>query len=363
VAVAGALAVFALAKERPRLAFVRVALGGGSFALLVSPSFVLAGPSHLREVFAYSVASVSTNPSRLSLLWSEFLRQHTELPTAYLTVIVFVALARLRPVLVLPLLPLLPLLAQGASMTDTLASMAYVTSFGLLGPLFALALRDTHAAWVLIWSAWFPSALAGALTAWSSGNGAIAAAIGLFPAAMVSGILLALWVHEITQPLAAGWPRAFSGYSPLVLLGVMLKLLLLKDAVYRDSDLPELTAEVTDGPYKGLLTTPERRRLLAARSTDILQYARSGRALFYYNFPAGYLISAQRPLVASAWVFAFEPRVSIDAGLLQRKAASGDLIFRLSQDWSGPADPLDRIVRTRATEVLHRDDYRISIMR
>lgn len=363
VAIAAALTVFALAGEHRRSAFMRVAAGGASFALLVLPLFAWAGESHLREVIAYSLSSDSSNPNRLSLLWNEFLRQHTEFPRAHLMVIGLVALGRIRPVLALPFAPWMPLLAETTSVTGMLTQMAYVTSFALLGPVFAFGLRDKRTAWILTCNAWFPSALAGALTGWSSGNGAIASAVGFFPAAMVSGVLLALWVRELAQPMAAGWVRALSGYAPLVLLASMLKFLLSNDAVYRDGDLAELTAEVTHGPYKGLLTTPERKRLLGEMTTDIRTYTRTERALYYHDFTAGYLIAAQRPLVASVWVFPVEPRVSMDARFLTRKARGGDLIFRLEQVRMRPEDPIDAFVRARTTEVLRRKSYTISIVR
>ena len=340
-------AVFALANGRRVSAAVRVAIGGGLFVAIVSPLFLWAGVRNMREMLAYSGAgAVASSTGKLTVLWNQFVAQHPELPMMMVALSVAASLSRRWPRLVALFLPFLPLLARGALVGSTATSLGYVASFALTAPLLAVALKEFRVGLTLVVGVWLPSVLCGAASAYTSSNGAVAAGLGLYPAAIVSGILLAMWIVELVRPLQSAELRGVFGFAPATLLYVLVKIVLQNDAVYRDGHVATLTTMVTEGPYKGLYTTPERQRSLAKTSADIVAHAKSQRALFYYDFPAGYLIAGQRPLVSSAWTFPMEPRMSIDAQMFSARARPGDFVFKLGalSPWN---NPLDRAVKDR----------------
>jgi hypothetical protein len=90
---------------------------------------------------------------------------------------------------------------------------------------------------------------------------------------------------------------------------------------------------VSEGPYAGLFTTPETKAALAAVSADLHREARGERVLFYYDFPAGYLIAYRRPLVTSPWTFVLPSRVERDVRFFEARARTDDLVVRDDARW------------------------------
>ena len=176
-------------------------------------------------------------------------------------------------------------------------------------------------------------------------------------------MLLTTWIAELTRALPFTGLRLLFGFAPLVQLYVMTKLMLADDAVYRDAPVPQLTAQITEGPYKGLWTSPSRQASLAITSRKLISLATSKRSVFYYDFPAGYLITQTRPLVGSAWIFAMEPRMSIDARLFDEHAAPGDVVFHLGSSLDPTRNALDRAVSTRSTSLGYHEGFSVWIVR
>lgn len=347
--------VLVLASGRRFHSLVRVVVGAAAFVVVVSPVFIMAGPKHLQEVLAYSGGGMALSLRKLETVWDRFVLDHPELPKVVVAAAVVVVLARRWPRVILLLVPAFPVLARGSNVPGPVVTLHYVASFALASPLFALALRDSRAAWTIIVGIIAPSMCAGAVAAWTSSNGPVAAGLGLFPAALASGVLLAMWAAELARPIQFRPLRALVDFTPVVLLCTMTKLTLQEDAVYRDAPLTQLTAVVRDGPYKGLLTTPDRVQFLERITADILEHRASARTLFYYDFPAGYLIAARRPLVPSAWIFAFEPRLTMDTQMFEARATSGDFVFKFGP--MNTANALDRAVRARAEPLGGHDGY------
>jgi hypothetical protein len=361
-AVIAAAAVFLLARGNRIRSTIRTALGGVTFALIVSPVFLRAGGHAIREMLAYSTGIMTLSTSKAPILWRAFLGQHPELVMTFGGVAIALALSRRWPVAAALLVPVVPFLARETSVTGILTSLGFVASVALLAPLFALALRDSRFGITLLVGVWLPSMSAGAALAWSSGNGAVAAGVGLYPAAIVGVVLMTTWIFELTRTIPLGTVRLVFGFAPVVHLYVMTKLLAADDAVYRDASVPELTARITEGPYKGLLTSPSRRASLVATSRTILSLATSRRTVFYYDFPAGYLITQTRPVVPSAWMFAIEPRMSTDARVFSERAQPGDVVFHLGATLN-PANPLDRAVSSRASPLGYHDAFSVWVVR
>jgi hypothetical protein len=353
---------FLFMSGRRLLSAGRMILGAGVFTLLVVPAFVRAGPSHMRAVAMYSAGGgLTVTTAQLGLLWDQFFGQHPEATTLVMAIGCAIALSRRWPRTVAVGLVFLPLLARGALVGATATSLGYVSSLALVAPLVSLALKDTRAALRIMAGVWVPSAACGAAMGWSSGNGVVASGLGLFPAAIASVIVLSMWIRQLSSSVQSLGVKAAFGFAPALVLSTMMKLVLADDFVYRDGPLPQLTALVTDGPYQGILTTPSRRRTLARTSADIRARA-SERMLFYYDFPAGYLIAARRPNVPSTWLFAREPRMSMDARQFERDARPGDVIFKL-EPLIPSVNPLDRAVSERSEKVADGEGYTVRVVR
>jgi hypothetical protein len=343
-AVATALAITVLATGQRTAATLRYVAGGLGFGLAVSPLLVAAGASRLREVLDYTAGQEHTATAagaRLRTLCAAFVTLHPQLLVGACVVAGAMLLARLRPMPLALALPFLPLLARGSLVAGPAsASVGYVAAFATFAPLVCLSLRDTRAARVLLIGVAMPSALAGVATAWSSSNSALAAGIGLYPAAILGGIALAMVIDEARPSFRWAWLRGALELSPAVFVCTLLGFVVARDAYYRERTLPELTTAITEGPYAGLYTTPETKADLRTLSADIRSYAHGERALFFYDFPAGYLIAYRRPIVTSPWTFVLPSRVERDARFFRERARAGDLVVRDDARWvSRPALP------------------------
>ena len=352
-----AVIVFLARGERVR-ATLTYAAGGLAFCVLVSPIFLMAGAASLREVFAYSGGSGSTATFTIattSLRLTAFLAQYPQLPFAAFIAAVTMTVARRYALLTAAGAAFLPLLARGSLLTGPLASLGFVSCFALLGPILSLGLRDRRAARVLVVGIAVPSGIAATMAALSSGNGVFAAGLGLYPAAILTATILAMFIDETLK--AGGWPtmRPYLALAPAVVLYVLLQYITAQDCIYRDGMRADLTARVTEGPYKGLYTSPAKKEFLHTLSEDIRTYGgRAERALFVYDLPVGYLIANRRPLATSPWIFTLPSRVELDARYFRNHASSGDLII---VDRAQPNMPLDRAVLQRSDLVAARTAF------
>ena len=333
-ALATGLAILACAASGARRrGLLRFAGGGLCFTALIAP-VVLAAGHHLRDVYAYSSVTIgdqSVYRREFLLVMREILGEHPELVAAVAVLALLIVLARRWPSLTILALPMVPWLSCSALLpvSGPMASSRYLTGFALLAPILALALRDRRAARTLLLAVWTLSAIAGVLTAWSSANGAVAASLGLLPAAIVSAVFLALWIDEAVTGWRLGWPRELLALSAAVFPAILIHCEWLDHAVYLDGPLPELTARVTEGPYQGLFTTPQKKAWLREVSANIERHKTGERSLFYYRFPAGYLIANQRPLAASAWIFPIPRRAEFDARYFREHATPGELVMHV----------------------------------
>jgi hypothetical protein len=135
----------------------------------------------------------------------------------------------------------------------------------------------------------------GLTTAWTSSNGLANAVIGLMPALIVSLALLA--------DRTPTFPLRVLAIGAIVLLAASLHYGAWHYP-YREDAISKLTARITSGPYAGLATIPDKRKLLVDLQADLRhEFAGATRTvLFYDNFPAGYLMAALRPLAPSVWI-------------------------------------------------------------
>lgn len=360
-AIVAGIAVFATTTRERLRTLARYVSGGLAFAALVAPVFLLAGPTRVREAVYYTSQAFPTEPGHLWKIIAEFEAQHPQLWKVAALVAFAIAIARRWPTLGLACVPFLPAMLRGSAIAPYMANMAYVSVLAVLGPLFGFALRDARTARALMLVAWLPCAVGGLATAWSSTNGVVASAIGAYGAALASALMMAIWIVDTAQRCRLTFLRPVAAFLPAVLTLELRDLVVEERAIYRDAARPYLTARVTSGPYKGLFTTPSKKAYLDAMARDIATYARGDRVLFFYDFPAGYLIAQKRPLAASAWIFPLARRADIDAQHVRREASSGELIVRV--DPGGAPLPIDGVISEIGRPIARRNGYELYIVR
>lgn len=353
---ATAIAVFALA-PRPRLrAVATYAAGGLVFAALVSPLFVRAGAQNLRFELAYQAGA--GNGFALDAVLRriyEFYDLHPELPRALLAIVAAILLARRWPRLVACGAVAIPLLARGSDQGANLASLAYLASFALFGPVLAAGVRERKVTRVLLVGVFAPSAVSAAMICLSSTNRVYAAGIGLYPAAIAAAILLVMFIVQTAA--RAQWPalHPYLALAPALAIAALVACLLFDGDYYRDGPRSAMTEHITSGPYLGLYTTPGKAEMLHDLTADIASYAQGRRALFLYDLPVGYLIAMRRPMVSTSWTFPLPARHEQDVRLFKKWARPGELVILDTP----PSNPLEAMAAARSDLLLIRPQYRV----
>jgi hypothetical protein len=184
------------------------------------------------------------------------------------------------------------------------SSMLYLAYFALCAPYIVLCsgrLRPYSKR--LFWGVWVPSAVGGLTTAYSSANGAMNAAIGLWPGAVVTIVLCTAAFSRSgadEKPRDRAWSQVLAIAAPAGVLFVILGF--VGHSVYSERATYELTERVTAGPFAGLCTSPEKKAFLNDLGAAMTELSRQrGRVLFYHWFPAGYLFSNKRPASNAVW--------------------------------------------------------------
>jgi len=147
-----------------------------------------------------------------------------------------------------------------------------------------------------------PALCAGVVAAYASANGFVSAWVGLAPSVLIACIATGLAVRpspaDPTERTSAAWLRL----TPVIAV-LVAGLLFQWAAAYAEAPVPQLTARVRTGPYRGLFTTPQRRVLVQGLAADIGTWAtRDDKILFLQLSPGGYLLSTVRPAGPSVWL-------------------------------------------------------------
>jgi len=146
-----------------------------------------------------------------------------------------------------------------------------------------------------------PAVCAGVITASASANGFVSSWVGLAPSVLIACIATGLAL----QPSPAPTGRTLGTWLRLAAVTAVLVagLLFQWAAAYAEAPVPQLTARVQTGPYRGLFTTPQRRALVQELAADIGAWAtREDKILFLQLSPGGYLLSAAQPAGPSVWL-------------------------------------------------------------
>jgi len=239
-------------------------------------------------------------------------------------------------------------------------SARYLAAFALYGPFLSFAVKDRRTVKVLMGAIWFPSVVAGFLTAYMSGNGATAAIVGLFPGVIVTAMLAQMWLQESFAAWRIALLEVVSALGPSVLLACLVRQEWDDQSIYYDDQLPHLVEMVTDGPYKGLKTTYTKQQWLADFSHDIGSRGMGDRALFFYDFPAGYMIANRKPLSSSPWVLNIRSRCEFDARYFMSHATNGEIVVKVSL--LSPT-AIDKVVEDHCTEWKQKSGYAYCFVR
>ena len=143
--------------------------------------------------------------------------------------------------------------------------------------------------WIFI-----PSIVAGLITAGTSASGFFNAQVGLLPAVIAGLVFLG---QAMTLEIASIQCLALLPLSFPVFL-----LLCYPLNVWSDSEFSALTEKVSVGPYRGLYTATEKKKI-AEESFQVLKplLTSAGPLLIYPNGPSGYLVNPVPPAKGVTW--------------------------------------------------------------
>lgn len=360
-----ALVLLVLAHDERFTALGRITVGGVSFLGVVAPVLAQAGISHLRATMQFSTDpnAVVDRSARLQLLKIGWATDHPDFFYSLAIVGFVVLLSRYWPRLSGLLLLFLPWIVWDAPIgprSGAFLSARYLAAFALHAPFLAFAVKDRRTTRILMASVWFPSAVAGFLAAWMSGNGATAAIVGLFPGVIVTAILAQMWLQESFAAWRISLLATVSALGPCVLLGCLVRQEWDDQSVYYDEQLPYLVTPIREGPYKGLHSSIIKERWLMDFSHDIQARGMGDRALFFYDFPGGYLIANRKPLSSSPWVLNIKSRCEYDARYFMAHATNGEMVVKVS---TLTPTAVDKVVTDHCTPWKQKSGYAYCFVR
>jgi hypothetical protein len=357
---------------------------GGSLLIGVAvlPILLGPGPDNLGDCISYmrSLGVHGGGIRKLVTMARGFVGYCPNLPAVLGLAALILVTGRSRPGLCRWFLLLLPLAFFPLQPAST-SSLQFLDYWILLAPCLLPFVRNQQQARVLLLAVWLPSALGGAITAWTSASGYRNAAVGGFAAALVSTVLWGFALQELhrrSDRSASMKPGpAFlrvQWLPPVLVLAVLLCFQLAGRGLYLDDPLPQLRSRVDAGPFRGLYTTRWKKEYLATFSEDLARVERPGRSVLIYNeFSAGYLLTRMRPAARTVWVLSLQHYPRQKRSLLVEYCSSRrppDVVVRMKTTpyrttlcvpvVYPPDDVLDRFIRTGPyTPVLVRDGYTI----
>jgi hypothetical protein len=292
------------------------ALGG---VLVVAPLaatvVAVAGTANLRRAWDYTV-SLARHLDQLGgtakaaeitvALGSLFLDQWY----IVLTALASLAILYLRPATGRWLLLLTPAAVWLTGTTSGLGVAGAVIVYGLSAPylyLFLPAARRRDGARLLA-GVWAPAVAIGTMTAYTSADGLVRAAVGLLSGVVVSGLFLAWGL----QPLGRGrsgvsWAAA-AGSAAVVVATLAFQVQFLPGGVGPS----ELAGRMQDGPWKGIALTEPQRELLDSYSDDLARQARTDDMVLAYPQAAALYLFWPGEIAANTYqLYVDEPSSSL----------------------------------------------------
>jgi hypothetical protein len=300
-------------------------------------------------------------------------------PVALAGLVAVVLWQKRRPGISVALLSVLPIFAlpvRRVDLTLPAAPSHYVANLGLLAVPLGYALWSSESARTIMIGVWIPAFVAGLTISWSTFGGGGQQGIGFAPAAIAAVALLALGIRLICRQRDIRLTSAAPFLPPLVAVGALVVLQF--SSAFHDRSPLRLHTRIASGAYAGLLTTPETARLVTTLTRD-LQHTSDSRCnvLFYYDFPAGFLLSLSKPYTNTVWLSDLESlRTLFVPRLLKYYATIGrtpdvavrirriPFLVRAARPRYQPGDALDALVMSpRYERVARRNSYSIYVRR
>jgi hypothetical protein len=193
--------------------------------------------------------------------------------------LVSLLLFRARPGVGRWLLLLTPPALWLTATTSPLHASGAVIAYALAAPylyLFVPAERREDGARLLLWI-WAPALLVGAMTAYTSADGFVHAAVGLLPGVVASGLFLAWGLAPLRQGRGTPWP-ALVGMAAVVLVTLSFQL----QFQYGGAGWRDLSAHMGSGPWQGIAVTAAQRDRLDRFAADLAGETSAGDLLLVY---------------------------------------------------------------------------------
>ncbi len=186
------------------------------------------------------------------------------------------------------------------------------------------------------WLLLLPLFVAGGCMAWASNNGVSAASTTL-------GLGLCLYAAAAieSKPRLSHWLAALLIFS---------SLMRYQRGAHSEDSIQNLHTRLEGGPFKGLITTPEKAAYLAELEAILAKHRSSAKGiLFYPHFPAGYLLTDLLPRSPILWATP-TPVLAECLKYYDTNARAGDLVVRVNRliyvagdyhDWKIGTHPFD----------------------
>ena len=197
---------------------------------------------------------------------------------------------------------LAPILIAGISWLQIAKGPLYLPTYlALLAPIFVWMNRDDLLLRRLFFLIWIPSMIAGILTGFTSGNGFANMMLGCLPGAVFSIFASCLAIKKIPvlQEIRP-WLMAVTVIAPMIACVNFTSL-----SVYAESAPPQLlTSRIESGPYSAMFTSAQKAHFIYELNRDVHRFFKNKKtALFYDDFPAGYLFSNLLPVGPGVWFY------------------------------------------------------------
>lgn len=268
-------------------------LGG---ALVVTPVValvvLLAGAANLRRSWDYTIALArhldqlggTSKAGEVALSFLTLLADQWYVVVAALGAL---AVLRLRPSAGPWLLLLTPPAVWLTGTTSESGVAGAVIMYGLAAPyLWLFVPQDRREAGArLLLCVWAPAVLVGAMTAYTSADGFVRAAVGLLSALVASGLFLAWGLEPLGSRVRTSW-------LPAACLAAVVVAALAFQVQFQAGGArwSQLRERMADGPWRGIALTAPQRELLERFSADLAAAGRPGDRLLVYPQGAAYYL-------------------------------------------------------------------------
>jgi len=251
------------------------------------------------------------------------------------------------------------------------ASLYFIFGLGILAPAFLKVIESDLFARTLFFRAWIPAAAAAFIAAWTSTSLSINAGFGMLPgtlATLALAVLVARQLPRVNEKV----PQPHT----ILLALVLITLAMYQSTLYREDPLLQLRHRISGGPFRGIYTSQEKATFLQRLTGDLKEFSRpEGHILFYYQFPAGYLLTPMRPAATNAWSISCPPLdypncVSEFKRDLGRFVDGATVLVKVKNLYHNAHDiadwgdgPVDEWIESRYRRVLATEKYEIYLDR